>query len=122
MDHIHQLIDQVFREEYGRVLATLISSLRDFDLAEDVLQDALIIALERWPLHGVPDNPGAWITTTARRRAIDRIRRGQNLEQKKAVLQTLIEQERQTSIEEKMTTTFPDDRLKLIFTCCHPAL
>ncbi len=122
MDHIHKLIDQVFREEYGRVLATLISSLRDFDLAEDVLQDALIIALERWPLHGVPDNPGAWITTTARRRAIDRIRRGQNLEQKKAVLQTLIEQERQTSIEEKMTTTFPDDRLKLIFTCCHPAL
>lgn len=122
MDHIHKLIDQVFREEYGRVLATLISSLRDFDLAEDVLQDALIIALERWPLQGVPDNPGAWITTTARRRAIDRIRRGQNLEQKKAVLQTLIEQERQTSIEEKMTTTFPDDRLKLIFTCCHPAL
>lgn len=122
MDHIHQLIDETFRAEYGRVLATLISSLRDFDLAEDVLQDALIIALERWPLHGVPDNPGAWITTTARRRAIDRIRRGQNLEQKKAVLQTLIEQERQTSIEDKMTTTFPDDRLKLIFTCCHPAL
>lgn len=80
MDHIHQLIDQVFREESGRVLATLIGSLRDFDLAEDVLQDALIVALERWPLHGIPDNPGAWLTTAARRKAIDRIRRGQNLE------------------------------------------
>jgi RNA polymerase sigma-70 factor (ECF subfamily) len=122
MDQIHQLIDQTFRAESGRVLATLIGSLRDFDLAEDVLQDALIIALERWPLHGIPDNPGAWLTTAARRRAIDRLRRGQNLEQKKAVLQTLIEQDKQASVEDNMTITFPDDRLKLIFTCCHPAL
>ena len=73
--NVHELAERVFREESGRIIATLIRVFNDFDLAEDAMQDALITALDRWPRDGVPDNPGAWITTTARRKAIDRLRR-----------------------------------------------
>jgi len=121
MHDVNQVIEETFRQEAGQVMATLISLVRDFDLAEDVLQDAFIMALERWPARGIPRNPGAWLTTTARRKAIDRLRRGQRLEQQKAILQSLIELDRQTP-DVPPVKAIPDERLKLIFTCCHPAL
>lgn len=117
----HQVVEQTFRRESGRVLAALISRFGDFELAKDVLQEALIIALERWPADGVPRNPAAWITTTARRKAIDRLRRNSTLAHKVAILQTLAEQNRPAE-ETTDVDTIPDERLKLIFTCCHPAL
>ncbi|HRQ40694.1 MAG TPA: RNA polymerase sigma factor [Chloroflexota bacterium] len=116
MAETHTVIEQTFRQESGRVLAALISSLRDFELAEDVLHDALVVALERWPTDGIPHNPGAWITTTARRKAIDRLRRAQNFAAKQQLLIEL------TSPDETEMDEIPDERLKLIFTCCHPAL
>ncbi len=109
-------IERVFREEYGRVVATLIGDLRDIDLAEDALQDALTAALEAWPRTGVPQNPGAWLTVAARRRAIDRLRRERRL----AELVTQLEQETEEPVDDD--TTIPDERLQLLFTCCHPAL
>jgi RNA polymerase sigma-70 factor (ECF subfamily) len=120
------VVDRVFREEQGRAVATLIRVLGDFDLAEEAVQDAFISALETWPQRGVPDNPGAWITTTARNRAIDRIRRRKRLVEKTEALarDAAIESELRAldtgPPEEAMP--YVDDRLRLIFTCCHPAL
>ncbi len=111
-------IEETFREEHGRVLAALISRFEDFDLAEDALQDALVNALERWKLDGVPRNPGAWLLTVAKRRAIDRLRRTAKLEHDPAFLDSL----GSTQEEPEMEDTIPDERLKLMFTCCHPAL
>jgi len=99
--------------------------LGDFDLAEEAVQDAFVIALERWPEHGIPDNPGAWITTTARNRAIDRIRRAKRLAEKTDVLRRLeeLEPRAEPGAEAGLERDpIPDDRLRLIFTCCHPAL
>jgi RNA polymerase sigma-70 factor, ECF subfamily len=109
-------IEKTFREEHGRVLATLISQLGDFEQAEDALQDALVNALERWKVDGVPRNPGAWLTTVAKRRAIDRLRRSR-FEDYSAPIPTSLAHE-----EPEMDDSLPDDRLKLMFTCCHPAL
>jgi RNA polymerase sigma-70 factor (ECF subfamily) len=109
-------VERIFREEHGRVLAALISQFEDFDLAEDALQDALINALERWQVDGVPRNPGAWLTTAAKRRAIDRLRRSK-FEEYSAPIPLSLAQE-----EPEMDDSLPDDRLKLMFTCCHPAL
>src|SRR5713226_701512 len=117
---MHDLIAHTFQQEAGRVIAALYASMRDLELVEDAVQDALVLALERWPVDGVPRNPGAWITTAARRKAIDRLRREQALVRKKVVLQTLMELEQE---EDKLDADeIPDERLKLIFTCCHPAL
>ncbi len=111
------ILEQTFRDEWGRVVATLIGLLGDFDLAEEAAQDAFTIAAERWPRDGYPANPRAWLVTTARNRAIDRIRRSQTLAAKTELLKV------QQAAEETMdATTFPDERLELIFTCCHPAL
>jgi RNA polymerase sigma-70 factor, ECF subfamily len=113
-------IEQTFREEHGRVLAALISQLGDFTLAEDALQDALVNALERWKIDGVPRNPGAWLTTVAKRRAIDRIRHTRTLENSEPVLENIaaeVDEEEEAEME-----SIPDDRLKLMFTCCHPSL
>jgi RNA polymerase sigma-70 factor, ECF subfamily len=124
------VVDRLFRQEQGRAVATLIRVLGDFDLAEEAVQDAFITALETWPTRGIPDNPGAWITTTARNRAIDRLRRRRVLAEKAELLG------RQALIEEELAAIDPDaaldaaaamdpivdDRLRLIFTCCHPAL
>lgn len=110
-------IEVTFREEYGRILATLISQLGDFALAEDALQDALVNALERWEIDGVPRNPRAWLITVAMHRAIDRLRRTATLERKTAVFDTPASED----IPE-MDDSIPDDRLKLMFTCCHPSL
>ena len=110
-------LEQVFRDEWGRVLASLIGFLGDFDLAEEAVQEAFAIAAERWARAGAPANAGAWLTTTARNRAIDRLRRDRTLAEKTRLL------ERPEAVEEEMEdTTFPDERLELIFTCCHPAL
>ena len=112
----------MFREEYGLVLATLIRQVGDFQLAEDAVQDAIAAALSAWE-RGVPTNPGAWLTTTARRKGIDRLRRAQNLARKQEALRVLIEIERRADDgADEMDTSLEDDRLRLIFTCCHPAL
>jgi RNA polymerase sigma-70 factor, ECF subfamily len=129
-DRAHAVVDRLFREEQGRAVATLIRVLGDFDLAEEAVQEAFITALETWPVRGIPDNPGAWITTTARNRAIDRLRRRKVLAEKEELLK------RQVAIEDELAAIDPeaaidaqdarnpivDDRLRLIFTCCHPAL
>jgi RNA polymerase sigma-70 factor, ECF subfamily len=126
----HAVVDRLFREEQGRAVATLIRVLGDFDLAEEAVQEAFVTALETWPVRGVPDNPGAWITTTARNRAIDRLRRRKRMAEKQELLK------REAAIADELAAIDPDaaidgepgmspisdDRLRLIFTCCHPAL
>ena len=103
----------VFREEAGRLTAAMVRILGNFDIAEEVVQDSLVAALEKWPEQGIPDNPGAWLMTTARRRAIDVLRRDRRYAEKLALL------ERSTLPGDGSEA---DDRLRLIFTCCHPAL
>ena len=113
-------IETTFREEHGRILAALIGQFGDFTLAEDALQDALVNALERWQIDGVPRNPGAWLLTVARRRLIDRIRRATTQER---TAETIAMDPLAIDDEEPdMDDSIPDDRLKLMFTCCHPAL
>lgn len=121
METTHAVVEQLFREEAGRVLANLISTLHDFELAEEALQEALIAALEHWPVDGLPRSPIAWITTTAQRKAIDQLRRQATLARKQSTLQLLLtlQQDQPTDMGEE---AIPDDRLKLMFTCCHPAL
>src|SRR5260221_7425539 len=103
----------VFREEAGRLTGALLRVLGNFDLAEEVVQDSLVAALVKWPEQGIPDNPGAWLMTTARRRAIDLLRRDRRYSEKLALLE-----------RSQLPGDAPeaDDRLRLIFTCCHPAL
>jgi RNA polymerase sigma-70 factor (ECF subfamily) len=110
-------LDEVFRNEWGRVLATLIGVLGDFDLAEDATQEAFAIAAHHWPRDGVPTNPRAWLIRTARNRATDPVRRDRALAARLGLLVAAQEAEAPVDI-----TTFPDERLELIFTCCHPAL
>ena len=128
--HARAIVERLFRDEQGRAVATLIRVLGDFDLAEEAVQEAFVTALETWPDRGVPENPGAWITTTARNRAIDRLRRRKVLAEKEELLR------REAAIEAELAAIDPnagsdgassvnalvDDRLRLIFTCCHPAL
>jgi RNA polymerase sigma-70 factor (ECF subfamily) len=111
-------VAQLFRDEWSRAVSILIRVLGDFDLAEDAVQDAFTTALERWPRDGVPSNPAAWIITTARNRAIDRLRRERTFARKAEVLARL----EALPVEEADMTSIPDDRLALVFTCCHPAL
>jgi len=119
-------VDRIFRGESGRVVAGLIRAIGDFDLAEESVQDAFLAALEHWPAEGLPANPGAWITTTARRRAIDRLRRARRLTQKtEALAQLMAADSADTMPGPEQLADRPavdDDRLRLIFTCCHPAL
>jgi RNA polymerase sigma-70 factor, ECF subfamily len=110
-------LEQVFRDEWGRVLARLIGFLGDFELAEEAAQEAFAIAAERWPREGTPANPRAWLLTTGRNRAIDRIRRDRMGTEKTRQLEVP-----ETVEDEVDETTIPDERLELIFTCCHPAL
>jgi RNA polymerase sigma-70 factor (ECF subfamily) len=111
------ILEQAFRAHWGRVLAALIGFLGDFDLAEEAAQEAFAIAAARWPRDGAPANPASWLVTTARNRAIDRIRRDRTLAAKVRLLDA------PTATGELMDdSAFPDERLELIFTCCHPAL
>jgi RNA polymerase sigma-70 factor (ECF subfamily) len=116
-------VGRLFRLESGRAVATLIRVLGDFDLAEEAVQEAFLIALERWPAEGLPRNPGAWITTAARNKAVDRLRREKRLAEKVAELGALRPADDPVSSGAGGDMhTIPDDRLRLIFTCCHPAL
>jgi RNA polymerase sigma-70 factor, ECF subfamily len=115
-------LDQVFREEWSRVLATLIGLLGDFDLAEEAAQEAFTMAAGRWPSDGVPGNPRAWLMRTARNRATDRIRRDRALAAKFDLLAAAGRAAVPMDGLPMKTTAFPDERLELIFTCCHPAL
>ena len=111
-------IEEVFRHESGRAVATLVRLFGDIDIAEEAVQDAFAVAMERWPATGLPPNPGAWITTTARNRAIDRLRRESSRHDRHAQA-ALVHVEQDPTPEVGPVT---DDRLRLIFTCCHPAL
>jgi RNA polymerase sigma-70 factor (ECF subfamily) len=113
-------LDTVFREHWGRVLATLVGSLGDIELAEDAAQEAFAIAVERWPRDGEPANPVGWLISTARNRAIDRVRRQRLLAQKTKLLARELVAGSEAAVPD--AANFPDERLELIFTCCHPAL
>ncbi|WP_101790102.1 RNA polymerase sigma factor [Nonomuraea indica] len=110
-------LDAVFRDEWGRVLASLVGYLGDFDRAEEAAQEAFAIAAERWPISGMPPNPGAWLVTTARNRAIDRIRRERTLAEKIPLLPVP-----EAAMDDLDECVFKDERLELIYMCCHPAL
>jgi RNA polymerase sigma-70 factor, ECF subfamily len=114
------VLEEVFREEWGRILASLVGYLGDIELAEDAAQEAFLTAAERWPRDGFPANPTGWLITTARHHAVDRIRRRRTLAAKTEQLERELRDRPEETLEE--TATFPDERLELIFTCCHPAL
>ena len=121
-------LEHIFREESGRILATLIGLLGSFDLAEEAMQEAFTVALEEWPKRGIPENPRTWLVSTARHKAIDSLRRATNFESKREELQKIAELEQRFAADDAEMSDahndnrFPDDRLRLIFTCCHPAL
>jgi RNA polymerase sigma-70 factor, ECF subfamily len=115
-------MEEIFREQWGRVLASLIGVLGDFDLAEDAAAEAFAVAAQRWPSDGVPDNPVAWLVTTARRKAIDRLRRDKVLTDKLRLLEATERGETQDRDQAGTAQGFRDERLELIFLCCHPAL
>jgi RNA polymerase sigma-70 factor, ECF subfamily len=114
-------VGRSFRQESGRSVAALIGALGDFDLAEDAVQEAFAIALKRWPRDGLPPNPGGWITTTARNHAVDRLRREARGRQLLSEVAMLSPGSDDSGMPEEVGRV-PDDRLRLIFTCCHPAL
>jgi len=113
-------LETVFRQEADRVLATLIRLLGDFDLAEEARQEAFMTAFEQWPTHGIPSNPSAWLINVGRNKGIDAIRRRTLFKKKIAPLEEATNQDDQGNVAEE--NIFGDDRLRLIFTCCHPAL
>lgn len=118
-----ELIERLFREESGRILATLIRLLRDFELAEEAMQEAFATALATWPSAGVPASPRAWIVSTARFRAIDLLRRGTTFRRKQDELARELAEIEATMVEPLADDEhIPDERLRLIFTCCHPAI
>ncbi|WP_036570628.1 RNA polymerase sigma factor [Nocardioides sp. URHA0032] len=110
-------IERIYREEYGRVVASLVRRFGDIDIAEEAAGEALLVAVERWPVDGVPPNPGGWLTTTAGNRAIDRIRRESHRDAKHQAALMIHD-----DTPHEPTGLVEDDRLRLIFTCCHPAL
>jgi RNA polymerase sigma-70 factor, ECF subfamily len=114
-------VGRIFREEFGRSVATLIRVFGDIDLAEDAVQDAFTVALDHWPRHGLPPNPGGWITTTARNRAIDRLRREKRERELLGDAGTLVTGSPE-AVPPEVVGPVDDDPLRLIFTCCHPAL
>jgi RNA polymerase sigma-70 factor, ECF subfamily len=114
-------VARIFREESGRSVATLIRAVGDIDLAEDAVQEAFAVALRKWPADGLPPNPGGWITTTARNRALDRLRRESRGRELLSQVAVLLPGDQEPDMAEEVGPV-PDDRLRLIFTCCHPAL
>ena len=122
---IHRTIDAVWRIESARLIAGLARMVRDVGLAEELAQDALVAALEQWPSGGVPDNPGAWLMTTAKHRAIDRLRRHKLLERKHEEIGRDLESEQElaySEVELAADDHIGDDMLRLVFTACHPVL
>jgi len=114
-------IDEIFRAEHGRILATLIRLLGDIDASEEALQEAFAAALEQWPAAGTPANPAAWLVSTGRHKAIDRLRRRARFAQKQEAIARHLELSAPLSADDEEAPV-PEDRLRLIFTCCHPAL
>ena len=114
-------LDQAFRDHWGSVLASLVGFLGDFDLAEEAAQEAFAVAAERWSRDGWPERPRAWLITTARNRAVDRVRRSRTLAAKTELVKTEVERRDREETAVPLTH-FPDERLELVFTCCHPAL
>src|SRR6201997_5862259 len=114
-------IESIFRDEAGRALATLIRLVGDFDLAEDVLQEAFAVALERWPTENVPSNPRAWLVNVGRNKAIDRVRRQIAFRGKEQQVAHEIELNAACAGDDIDTSVLDDDMLRLIFTCCHPS-
>lgn len=121
-DSTRHFLERVHRQEYGQLLATLIGWLGDLELAEEALQDAFLAAVAHWEREGVPHKPGAWLTTTARRKAIDRLRRSRSDAVEPQELETLPPAQLAVADNFDDVDEIPDERLKLIFTCCHPAL
>src|ERR1700742_2299716 len=121
---LHRAILAVWRIEQPRLITSLARMLRDVPLAEDLTQDTLLAALEHWPKTGVPDNPGAWLMTAARRRALDHLRRGRMLARKHDVIQSDLEREQRSmpDPDEALDDEFGDELLRLLFTACHPLL
>ena len=115
-------IGRVFREESGQVIATLVRLFGDIDIAEEAVQDAFVVAATKWPQTGLPPNPGGWITTTARNRALDKLRRESNRHDKYAQAAVLQHDTSEQPDRVAEGGAVDDDRLRLIFTCCHPAL
>jgi RNA polymerase sigma-70 factor (ECF subfamily) len=115
-------LEQVFRDEWSRVLALLVGYLGDFELAEESAAEAFAVAARRWPAEGVPDHPAAWLVTTARNRAIDRLRRDRVLAAKLRLIEASMTASVEAEVNEVGGGEIPDERLELIFTCCHPAL
>src|ERR1700674_2965425 len=117
-------VERLYREESGRILATLIRLVGDFDLAEEVMQDAFAAALEQWPGHGIPETPRAWLVSTARHKAIDRLRRDARFREKREELVrwAVSEEGAPSDFANPADDRVADDRLRLIFTCCHLAL
>src|SRR5215472_14386539 len=124
MDELHTAVESVFRRESGRIIAGLIRASGSFDLAEEAMQDAFAAAIVRWPAQGIPDNPTAWITAVAHRKLIDYARRARTRLDKadKLLRETEAAQTDEAPGVDADAMSFPDDRLRLIFTCCHPAL
>jgi RNA polymerase sigma-70 factor (ECF subfamily) len=119
---VESAVADAFHAEWGRVVATLVRVTGDWDLAEECAQDAFATALERWPRDGVPRRPGAWLTTVARHRAVDRLRRDRSGASKTREVAAMAQQEEQAWEPDEPDEAVPDDRLRLMFTCCHPAL
>ncbi len=124
MDSIHAAADSVFRQESGRIIASLIRISGSFDRAEEAMQEAFASALASWPAKGLPENPAAWIMAVANRKLIDAARKDQTHRQKQDSFQyeVQIAGATQPPLPEPAAMDFPDDRLRLIFTCCHPAI
>ena len=118
MNEVRQAVDDAYRREWTQVLATTVRVTGDLDIAEECVQEAFVIALDKWSIDGVPHNPGAWLTTTARRKALDQVRRDSTLRSK---LPLLLEPEA-VADEGEGASVIGDDRLRLVFTCCHPSL
>lgn len=120
MADVQRAVESVFREESGKIIAGLIRQFGDFDVAEEAMQDAMVAALDHWSREGAPENPAAWITTAAKRKAIDRLRRSQT---RRDHQEAIVGESSATAVDEiELESPFQDDRLPLIFTCCHPAL
>src|ERR1700678_2642875 len=121
-DQIRELLDSLYRVDSGRILATLIRLLGDFDLAEEAMHEAFAAALSLWPKSGVPDNPRPWLISTARFKAIDTLRRRARLDASQDELARYLEAQWSSTERFKEEDSLEDDRLRLIFTCCHPSL
>ncbi|NRB17476.1 MAG: RNA polymerase sigma factor [Rhodobacteraceae bacterium] len=120
---LERAIERCVREEWGRILASLVKGLGDFQLAEDCLQDAVLVAIEKWAVEGLPKSPAGWLITVARRKAIDRVRRSANFASKQGQIAYLLDLENEFGEDEDEDVEgFGDKRLEMIFTCCHPAL